>query len=217
MLALAVHGHPGWDTLAANRDALRVWVARAPVASALAYCVLYAVSVGLSLPLSVLLTVTGGFLFGALVGAALAVLSAASGATLLFLLARGVFAPLVARGLTRRAAPLLERVRPGLQRDGFCYLLALRLLPMVPFWFANLAPALLGMRLAPFAAATLLGILPATTLLAAIGAGFGDALAAGGMPDLSVLTSPTVLLPLTGLAMLSLAPVAWRRWRRHGG
>ena len=87
---------------------------------------------------------------------------------------------------------------------------------MVPFWLGNLAPALLGMRLAPFAAATFLGIIPATSVLAWLGAGVGEVLAAGRRPDLSLLTSPEILGPLLGLAALSLLPVALRRRRING-
>jgi uncharacterized membrane protein YdjX (TVP38/TMEM64 family) len=61
--------------------------------------------------------------------------------------------------------------------------------------------------------ATFIGIIPLTTVFAAIGAGLGDVLAAGGTPDLSVVLSAPVLLPLIGLAALSVAPMAWRRWR----
>ena len=70
------------------------------------------------------------------------------------------------------------------------------------------------MRLLPYAAATVLGIIPATFVYASIGAGFGDVLATGGRPDLAVIFSPRILGPLIGLASLSLLPVAWRRWRR---
>ena len=51
---------------------------------------------------------------------------------------------------------------------------------MVPFWFLNLAPALAGMRLLPYAAATFLGIIPATVVFAGIGAGLGQVFDAGG-------------------------------------
>jgi len=53
--------------------------------------------------------------------------------------------------LAGRARGLLDRVRPGLERDGFSYMLALRRLPVVPFWLVNLALALVGMRLGSFA------------------------------------------------------------------
>ena len=87
-------------------------------------------------------------------------------------------------------------------------------MPAFPFWLVNLAAALSGMRLLPYAAATVLGIMPATFVYASIGAGLGDVLSTGGRPDLTVVFSPRVLGPLLGLAALSLLPVAWRRWKR---
>lgn len=209
-LALAWRHDVGWATLAANRAALHRAADAAPAATILLYCTAYVGVVVLSLPLSAVFTLAGGLLFGTAAGAALATLSSAAGAVLLFLLARGALAPSVAR----RAGPWLDRLRPGLRRDGFSYLLALRLIPLVPFWLLNLAPALLGMRLAPYAAATLLGVVPAAVIFAGIGSGLDTVFAAGAEPDLSVLRSPPVLLPLAGLACLSLLPVAWRRLRR---
>jgi uncharacterized membrane protein YdjX (TVP38/TMEM64 family) len=206
----AWYGGLGWDTLASHAAMLRRWVAEAPLAAAALYCAAYAASVALSLPFSLPFTLVGGMLFGVVLGSVLAVGASSTGAVLLFLLARGALAPLVAR----RAAPFLERVRPGLQRDGFSYLLALRLIPAVPFWLLNLAPALVGMRLLPYAAATVLGVAPIVVVLAGIGAGLAGVLARGVRPDLSVLHAPSVLLPLAGLAALSLLPVAWRHMRR---
>jgi uncharacterized membrane protein YdjX (TVP38/TMEM64 family) len=104
-------------------------------------------------------------------------------------------------------------VRPRLARDGFSYLLAIRLVPAFPFWLVNLAAALCGMRLLPYVAATLLGITPATFVYASIGEGVESVLASGGEPDLAVIFSPRVLVPLIALAALSLVPVAWRKWR----
>ena len=181
--------------------------------AAAAYVASYAAVVALSLPVGALFTVGGGLLFGTLAGGALAVAGATGGAILLFLAASSALGPLLAG----RAAPFLDRVRPGLQRDGFSYLLAIRLIPAVPFWLANLAPALVGMRLASFAGATFIGIMPASFVFAGIGAGVGSVLAAGGQPDLSVIWSAPVLLPLLGLAALSLAPVIWRHWRARNG
>lgn len=206
-----------WDALAAHQAALHAWVAAQPVLAAAIFVAVYAAVVAASLPFAAPLSIAGGLLFGTLGATLLVDVGATSGAMLLFLLVRGVFAPALTPLLARRAAPFLERVRPGLQRDGFSYLLALRLIPAVPFWLLNLAPPLLGMRLLPFAVATMIGILPLTVVLTSIGAGVGDVLSSGGSPDLSVLRSPTILLPLAGLALLSLLPVAWRRWRAADG
>ncbi len=201
-----------WHAVGARLTVWRGVAAARPATAALAYVGVYAATTGLSLPTGEVLTVLGGALFGAALGGALAVAGAGIGAVLLFLAARGT----LGRWLAAGTAPLVERLRPALERDGFSALLALRLLPVVPFWLANLAPALLGMRLAPYAAATVLGIIPATFVLAGIGAGAEAVLARGQAPDLSALLSPPVLLPLLGLAALSLVPVLWRRWRaRH--
>jgi uncharacterized membrane protein YdjX (TVP38/TMEM64 family) len=102
-------------------------------------------------------------------------------------------------------------VQERLARDGFSYLLALRLVPLFPFWVVNLAAAVANIRLAIFMPATFLGIAPASFVLSSIGAGVGAILADGKTPDLSVLFAPHVLLPLLGLAALSLLPVLLRR------
>jgi uncharacterized membrane protein YdjX (TVP38/TMEM64 family) len=210
--ALGLQRDLSFAALAHNRQMLEGFVTAHPAAAAAAFVALYVGVVAVSLPGSLVLTLTGGFLFGTVLGACCAVVGATLGAVLLFLAARHA----VGDWLAARAGPFMAKLRAGLERDGFSYLLAIRLIPVVPFWLANLAPALAGMRLLPFALATLLGIIPATIVFASVGAGIGAVLQQGGTPDLSVVLRPAVLLPLLGLACLSLAPVAYRRWRAHG-
>jgi uncharacterized membrane protein YdjX (TVP38/TMEM64 family) len=201
-----------WSGLAQHQAMLDERVAAHPWLAPCLFVAAYAASVALSLPHAALLTMAGGLLFGTLTGGALAVVGATAGAVLLFLIARSAIAgPMAARG-----GAALGKLRDDLQRNGFSYLLALRLLPVVPFWLVNLAAALCGMRLSQFAAATFVGIIPATFVIASVGAGIGGVLAHGEQPDLSVLVSWPVLGPLLALAMLSLTPVLWRKWRtRH--
>ncbi len=101
-----------------------------------------------------------------------------------------------------------------MQQNSFSYLLALRLLPAFPFWLINIAAGLSGIRLLPFAAATIIGIIPATFIYASIGAGLGGMLAAGDTPNLGIIFTPHILGPLIALAALSLVPIAWRHWKR---
>ncbi len=208
---LGLTGLLSFPALARDRAELLRLVARYPLAAPVIYVVVYAVAVAVSVPGGAVLTAAGGLLFGIVLGGSLAVLGASLGAVALFLIAKSALRPLV----LRYAGPLAERLRPGIERDGFSYLLALRLIPAFPFWLVNLAPALLGMRLAPYAAATVLGILPATFVFASIGAGLSALLAAGKMADASLIFSPRVLGPLLGLALLSLLPVLWRRGKAH--
>ena len=210
LYAFGLHRWLSFDSLAAHRTALTGFVSGSPVMAALLYIGAYTLVVAFSLPGGAVMTVAGGFLFGPWLGAALAVAGATLGASALFLAARHALAEFLAR----RAGPVLGRVREEMQRDGFLYLLSLRLIPVVPFWLVNLAPALAGMPFGAYAAATFLGIIPATAVFAGIGAGLGQVLDAGGRPDLSVVLSPGILLPLAGLGALSLLGVFGRRFLR---
>jgi hypothetical protein len=59
---------------------------------------------------------------------------------------------------------------------------------------------------------TFFGIMPGTFVFASIGNGISVLLQAGQQPDLSVMTDPQILGPLVALALLSLAPVLWRKF-----
>lgn len=209
--ALGLHRHLTLETLAAYRGALAAFVEAQPVLAALLYVAGYVAAVAFSIPAGPVLTMAGGLLFGRWLGTALVLPAATAGACILFLAVRSALAPAVAR----RAGPFLDRLRPGLERDGFWYLLSIRLLPIVPYVVGSIAPALVGMRLPAFAAATMLGILPGTLVFASIGAGLGEVFAEGRRPDLSAMWSPSVLLPLLGLAVLSLGAIWWRRHQQH--
>ena len=197
----------GWESLARHQGVLLEWVQAHPVGSAGLYLLAYILTAALSLPQAALLTVAGGLLFGTVVGGILTVTGAAIGASILLVVVRSAFGQILERNRHRIPAPVQDR----LTRDGFSYLLALRLVPLFPFWLVNLAAAVAGIRLMVFFPATLLGIAPASFVLSSIGAGVGSILAEGRTPDLSVLFSLRVLLPLAGLAVLSLLPVLLRR------
>ena len=206
---LGVQDELSWPALARREAALRALVQARPLAMAAGFVALYALAVAVSFPGAVIFTVTGGLLFGTALGAALAIAGATTGSVLIFLAARSALAPFLAA----RAGPFLDRFRAGLQRNAFSYVVALRLTPVIPFWLVNLVSAVLGVRLLPFAAGTLLGIIPATTIFASVGAGAAAILAAGGRPDLTLILSPPILLPLLGLAALALLPAVLRGWK----
>ncbi|WP_370206723.1 VTT domain-containing protein [Pararhodobacter marinus] len=93
-------------------------------------------------------------------------------------------------------------------------LLSMRLIPVVPFFVANLIPALLDVSARRFAWTTFVGILPGALVYTWIGAGLGAVFERGERPDLSVIFEPYVLGPILGLAALSLLPVLINRKRR---
>lgn len=192
-----------------NRAALLEFVEANGLLAAGAFMLAYAAVVTLSVPGAAIMTLAGGFLFGVPLGATLTVIGATVGATLLFLIAR------TAAGdyLRKRAGPFLSRMSEGFNKDAFSYLLFLRLVPAFPFFAVNLAPALLGMRLAPFVVATALGIIPGTVVYSAFGASLGQVFDAGGDVDLKSVFSPTLIAALVGLGLLALLPVVLKRFR----
>ena len=197
------------DFLAERRTLLAALAARHPVLAPAGFVAAYVAVVAMSVPGAAAMTLVGGLLFGTVLGGALSVLGSATGACLVFLAARTA----LAGALERRGGGTLGNFIVTLRNEGFLYLLSLRLLPVVPFWLVNLAGALAGMRLAPFAAATVLGIVPAAAILASVGAELGAILDDGRRPDLSTILSAPLLLPLLALAALSLVGAWWRSRR----
>ncbi len=199
-----------WAALAEQQAFLLQSVADRPARAALLYVATYAALIALSLPAAAIASVTGGLLFGPVAASLLTIVGASIGASIAFATFRTALFPLLAR----RAGGVVARIGPRLARDGLFYVIALRLLPVVPFWLVNLAAGLSGMPWRVFALGTLIGIIPATVIFSSVGAGIGDILAAGERPDMSVVFTPRILLPLLSLAALSLLPVAWRQLRR---
>ena len=82
----------------------------------------------------------------------------------------------------------------------------------------NLVPALLGVRLRTYVIGTALGIIPGTFVYASVGNGLGALLDEGQSPDLSVIFNVEVIVPILGLALLSLLPVLYKFVKaRRGG
>jgi uncharacterized membrane protein YdjX (TVP38/TMEM64 family) len=213
------------EALVARRAALDSFVTDHFAAALATYVGVYVAAVALSLPGAVWLTIAGGVLFGWLIGGIAAATGATAGATLIFLLVRHALADVVRRRLGARLAALSA----GFRADAFSYLLFLRLVPLFPFFLVNIAPALAGVPTGAFAAATALGILPATFAFAFFGAGldsvlagqqavYRDCLAAGRADcrlqfDAGAALTPQLLAALVALGLVALAPVAVRHWR----
>ncbi|HCK85370.1 MAG TPA: TVP38/TMEM64 family protein [Hyphomonadaceae bacterium] len=196
------------ETLRERREALLGFVAAHRYAALALFIGVYALATLFALPGVLWITIAGGFLFGLATGALATAVGATLGATGLFLAARYLFAG----ALRRRAGGFLDRLEAGFQRNAISYLLSLRLIPIVPFFVANIAPAFLGVRTTTFVATTFVGILPGVVAYTWIGAGLGAIFDAGGAPDLASFARQ--LAPaFIALGLLSLAPVIIGRFR----
>lgn len=200
-----------FDALRANRQWLLGAVAEHHLLTALAFIVVYAVAVAVSLPGASLLTLAGGFLFGPVFGTVYVVLAATLGAVGIFLAARTAFSDL----LRAKAGPWLAKLQDGFNENELSYLLFLRLVPAFPFFIVNIVPAFLGVSLRTYTLATLVGIIPGTTVYAVFGAGLGEILASDAEPSLAGVLSPELVIGMVGLAVLALVPVLVRKFSRR--
>jgi len=198
-------------TLEHHHETLKAFVGQSGWLAVVAFIGVYALATAFSVPGGALLTVVGGFLFGTSAGTVYVVLGATVGACAVFLAARTASGDI----LRRKAAGWISRLEKGFRDDAFSYLLFLRLIPLFPFWLINLVPAFLGVPLRIYALATLIGIIPGAFVYASVGNGVGAVLEAGGKPDLAVIFSPEILIPIVGLGILALLPVLYRRLIRR--
>ena len=216
LLAFALlidRGGLSFREISAHSRWLHNHVASAPLLTGVVLFLLYVVATALSLPIATMLTVLAGYLFGTLIASIWVILGATVGSSIVFLVARYA----LYETLKERVGPWLGRMEKGFQEDALSYILVLRLLPIFPFWLVNFAPALLGVKLWVYTLGTAMGIVPGVLVYAGLGNGLGKVIAHGEEPDLSIVLDPVILLPLVGLAVLAILPVAWKRWRKADG
>ena len=173
----------------------------------LIFVLAYALVIGLSIPGGAVMTIAGGFLFGLWLGTLLVVVGATLGATMVFLIARTALGDV----LREKAGARVRKMEEGFQEDAFNYLLVLRLIPIFPFWLVNIVPAVLGVPLTTYVAGTFLGIIPGSFVYASVGNGLGAVFDTGGTPDLGIIFSPQIMLPIVGLAILAILPVVYKK------
>jgi uncharacterized membrane protein YdjX (TVP38/TMEM64 family) len=225
VLGMGWHRHVSFETLVRHHHAIHEFIGANWAAAVVAYAAIYVTVVALALPGGLVMTLIGGVLFGGAVGGAVAVVSATLGAVIIFLIARSAFG----EHLVRRAGPRVAKLADGFRAEAFHYLLFLRLVPLFPFFLVNLVPALAGVRLATFVAATFIGIIPAGFAFAYVAAGLDSTIRAQGVSynaclaagrsdcrlefDIHAAVTPELLAALTALGVVALLPVIVKRLR----
>ena len=210
VFGLGLDDYLSFDALRDNHDRLRDFVSVHGIAAAAGYIALYTVAVALSLPGATFLTLAGGFMFGAVIGASMAVIGATAGATVIFLIAKTA----LGNALRDRAGASLKRMEDGFRANALNYLLVLRLIPLFPFWLVNLVPAFLGVPLRTYVLGTFIGIIPGTFVYCLAGAGLGEIFASGEEFSVKSILTPTMIGALVGLAVLAMLPIVYKRYRK---
>jgi uncharacterized membrane protein YdjX (TVP38/TMEM64 family) len=211
--AIALRDRLSFDSLAHHHEALLAFRDAHYLWAVLAFMAGYTAVVAFSLPGGLVATLTGGFLFGLFPGVAFNVLAATTGAVVVFLAARMGFGADVARRIEGGGGSG-ARLMAGLRENEWSVLFLMRLVPVVPFFLANLIPAFVGVRADRFAISTFFGIIPGALVFTSIGAGLSKVFAKGGKPDMSLFFAPYVLGPILGLAALSALPMVLKAIRK---
>lgn len=183
-----------------SRDGIGEAIAwlRGSGAAPLVYVAIYAAATALAIPGSIL-TLAGGAMFGVVWGTVYTTIGANVGANAAFAVSRG----LGREGVERLAGSRLEALDRATAEHGFRGLLALRLIPAVPFNALNFASGLTAIPWSTYAVATLVGIFPGTVVYTM----FADALLTGSQEAsrqalLRILVSGALLVLLSFLPTL---------------
>jgi uncharacterized membrane protein YdjX (TVP38/TMEM64 family) len=171
----------------------------------------YIVSTALSLPIGIYLSFIGGYLFAQPWSLIYVTVGATIGASILFWAARIALKDF----LKRKYSHKLAKMKEGFNENAANYLLFLRLVPIFPFWFVNLAPALLGVRFSTFVWTTAVGILPGVFVFTQFGAGIGSVLETGDDFSIESVFTTEIQIALAALAIFVLIPVIVKKIRKR--
>ena len=182
------------DELRERRDQLLTFIDRNFFGMLALYMAVYIVMAALSLPGAAVLTIAGGALFGLAAGTVAVSFASSIGATLVFLAARFLFRDTIQKKFSKR----LKTINEGVEKDGAFYLLALRLVPVFPFWVINLVMALTPIRTWTYYWVSQLGMLPATLVYVNAGTQLGQVESTGDILSLELIGAFALLglLPL---------------------
>ncbi|MGN7131801.1 TVP38/TMEM64 family protein [Rhodococcoides corynebacterioides] len=148
-----------------------------------------------------LFTVSAGVLFGPVTGLLVAVGATTVSAVLAFVAVRALGRTVVSRHLRH---PLVRAVDARLERRGWLAVGSLRLIAPVPFSVVNYSAAVSSVRLAPFALATVVGVVPGTVGVVLL----GNALAGHADPVLLTVSGVCIAVGVLGLLLDARLPVA---------
>ena len=175
------------------------------------FWVFYVILVVFSLPGAAVASVSGGFLFGLGAGLLINITAASTGAALLFLLVRYGMKSFKYNKSNTLNSNFVIQIKNALVTNQISIMLTLRLVPVVPFFLANILPALVGVRLFNFIWTTIIGIIPGGIVFTWIGVGVGEVFDRNEYPNFELLFSPVILGPILSLVGLLLLPIILRR------
>ncbi len=195
-----------FDTIKDNRFALIEFRYSNYALMSFAFVGAYIVVVAFSLPGAAVTSMAGGFLFGLFPGSLYNVLAATIGASAIFLAAQMGLGNYLSSKMDTGSGTVKE-IRDGLRENEISFLFLIRLVPAVPFFVANLVPALVGVKFRNFVFTTFFGIVPGAVVYTWAGVGLGEVFDRGENPNLGIMLEWYILGPILGLCGLAALPI----------
>lgn len=186
--------------LKAQRDVLLAYAATSPGLVLCGFCCCYVLLQTCAVPGTLSLSLLAGALYGWCAGLVLVAVVSTVGSCSCYALSR-----LVGRWLVHALWPRkIEQYAAEVQRrraDLLNYVIFLRVTPVLPNTFVNVASPIVGVPLAPFMLGTLLGCLPNNMVAVSAGSRLSE------LESLSDLYDPRMLLVGGMVGLASLVPV----------
>jgi uncharacterized membrane protein YdjX (TVP38/TMEM64 family) len=180
-----------------DRQQLQLWLQKMGGWAPVLYILIYAISTICILP-STPLNLMGGAIFGAAWGTIWTSIAAIIAAILSFAFSRTIGRKFV----TQKLAGKWEQLDREMDRGGFFYMFAIRLLPLIPYGIVNFAAGLTSIKFRDYLLGTLLGTVPGILPFVMMGAG------------LTALKQGDVLPLLVALALTGML-IGTATWYRH--
>jgi len=199
------------DELNKHHVNLKSCIASHTILAPLIFIVIYIFLTMLALPIDTFLTLLGGYLFPEPYSLIYVTIGASTGATCLFLAAKTAFGDL----FFKWAGPFLKKMEKGFQENAASYILFLRIIPIFPFWLANLSPAFFGVPLFTYYWATLVGVIPFAFVVTYAGAGLSVIMDAHQELTFEKIFNHNIKIALIGLGVLSLLPILYKHFFRN--
>uniref|UniRef100_A0A914CVI4 Transmembrane protein 41B n=1 Tax=Acrobeloides nanus TaxID=290746 RepID=A0A914CVI4_9BILA len=159
-----------------------------------------------AIPGSIFLTILSGYLFPFSIALTLVCVCSACGAAVCYYLSYLVGRKLVMKYFPDRISKWQNEVQK--QRENLLnYIIFLRVTPILPNWFINIASPVIDVPIKPFFFGTLLGVAPPSFLFIQAGTTLQM------MTDANAVWSWSSVAILAFFALLSLAPVFYKRYK----
>jgi uncharacterized membrane protein YdjX (TVP38/TMEM64 family) len=168
------------------------------------YIISYIALIACCIPGTILFDLLAGFIYGPTIGFLLVIICYLIGAIVNFLLVRYLLHDLLHKRFSHLKY-LIMSGNGGMKRAAY-NLIALRFIPVIPFWVLNILAAVLGIPFSVFALTTFVGIIPSSLIWVLIGDGVRSHMAEHQMLTTEIFTDLRLWAPLVVLTLMVMIP-----------